>query len=294
MSASYMNYRVFNSRVELPEVGQGTWKYSGGPAPLRHGLDLGSTLIDTAESYGTEEVVGEAIRGLRHKVFLATKISPSHFRKRDVKSAAEASLRRLKTDYIDLYQLHWPNLIVPLEETMSAMEDLANDGKIRFIGVSNFLVRELRRAQAALSRHKIFSNQVRYSLIDRTIEGRLLDYCRKNQIAIIAFTPLGHGLDRLADMDPHGSLDRISQQCGKTRAQVALNWCLSKQGVVTIPKASTIERVAENCGASGWSLSAEQLRDLSSNIRFRRRGSLEMALRRTAKYISQRIGRDPA
>src|ERR1043165_623807 len=121
-----MNYRLFASQVELPEVGLGTWKYSGGPIPLRHGFDLGSILIDTAESYGTEEIVGEAIRGLRHKVFLATKISAFHFRRRDVKLAAEASLRRLKTDYIDLYQLHWPNLVVPLEETMSAMEDLAN------------------------------------------------------------------------------------------------------------------------------------------------------------------------
>jgi diketogulonate reductase-like aldo/keto reductase len=289
-----MNYRLFASGVELPEVGLGTWKYSGGRIPLRHGLDLGSILIDTAEAYGTEEVVGEAIRGVRHKVFLATKISPFHFRRRDVKLAAEASLRHLKTDYIDLYQLHWPNLIVPLEETMGAMEDLANEGKIRFIGVSNFLVHEMQRAQAALSRHRIFSNQVRYSLIDRTVEGKLLEYCEQNEIAVIAFTPLGHGLDRLAEMDPDGWLDRIGKQCGKTRAQVALNWCLSKKGVITIPKASTIDRVAENCGASGWSLSPEQLRELSANIRFRRRGSLEMALRRSARYILQRIGREPA
>ena len=289
-----MQYRSFAFQVQLPEVGLGTWKYVGGPRPLRHALELGATLIDTAESYDTEEIVGQAIQGIRHKAFLATKISPRHFRRRDVKTAAEASLRRLKTDYIDLYQLHWPNLIVPLEETMSAMEELADQGKIRLIGVSNFLVGELRRAQAALSRHRIFSNQVRYSLIDRTIEGRLLDYCQRNHIAVIAFTPLGHGLDHISRMDPSGVLERIAKQCGKTRAQVALNWCLAKEGVVTIPKASTIEHIAENCGASGWRLTAEQLQELSHGIRYQRRGTLEIALRRIARYVFQRIGREPA
>ena len=289
-----MQYRSFAFQVQLPEVGLGTWKYVGGPRPLRHALELGATLIDTAESYDTEEIVGQAIQGIRHKAFLATKISPRHFRRRDVKTAAEASLRRLKTDYIDLYQLHWPNLIVPLEETMSAMEELADQGKIRLIGVSNFLVGELRRAQAALSRHRIFSNQVRYSLIDRTIEGRLLDYCQRNHIAVIAFTPLGHGLDHISGMDPSGVLERIAKQCGKTRAQVALNWCLAKEGVVTIPKASTIEHIAENCGASGWRLTAEQLQELSHGIRYQRRGTLEIALRRIARYVFQRIGREPA
>ncbi len=289
-----MQYRSFAFQVQLPEVGLGTWKYVGGPRPLRHALELGATLIDTAESYDTEEIVGQAIQGIRHKAFIATKISPRHFRRRDVKTAAEASLRRLKTDYIDLYQLHWPNLIVPLEETMSAMEELADQGKIRLIGVSNFLVGELRRAQAVLSRHRIFSNQVRYSLIERTIEGRLLDYCQQNHIAVIAFTPLGHGLDQISRMDTTGVLERIAKQCGKTRAQVALNWCLAKEGVVTIPKASTIEHVAENCGASGWRLTAEQLQELSHGIRYQRRGTLEIALRRIARYVFQRIGREPA
>ena len=99
-----MQCRSFAFQVQLPEVGLGTWKYAGGTGPLRHAVELGATLIDTAESYDTEEIVGQAIQGIRHKVFLATKISPRHFRRRDVKTAAEASLRRLKTDYIDLYQ----------------------------------------------------------------------------------------------------------------------------------------------------------------------------------------------
>jgi len=290
-----MDYKQFSSkRVLLSEVGLGTWKYQGGVAPLRRAIELGRTLIDTAESYGTEEVVGEAIHGIRDKVFLATKISPHHFRRRDVHFAAEESLRRLRTDYIDLYQLHWPNLIVPLEETMSAMEELVEQGKVRFIGVSNFLVPELRRAQASLSRHTIFSNQVRYSLIDRTIEGTLLQYCQENQIAVIAFTPLGHGLEQISRMDPNHVLDQVAGETGKTRAQVALNWLIAKDGVVTIPKASTAERVTENCGASGWRLSLEQLKQLDRGIRFRQRSSMEIALRRTARYFFQRFGLEPA
>src|SRR5262249_61195443 len=103
------------------------------------------------------------------------------------------------------------------------------------------------RTQSFFSRYRIFVNRVLYSLMDRTIEGRLLDYCKQNHIAVIAFTPLGHGPDQISRMDPAGLLERIANQCGKTRAQVALNWCLAKKGVVTIPKASTIEHVAENC-----------------------------------------------
>ena len=290
-----MNRKALGAaRIELPEIGLGTWKYQGGAAPLRHGIDLGATLIDTAESYGTEEMVGEAIRGMRERVFLATKVSPHHFRRRDVHAAAEASLRRLGTDYLDLYQLHWPNLIVPLEETMGAMEDLVQQGKVRFIGVSNFLVRELRRAQAALSRVRIFSNQVRYSLIDRTIEGGLLRYCQEHQIAVIAFTPLGHGLAQIESRDPARVLDRVAVETGKTRAQVALNWCLAEDGVVAIPKASSIEHVTEDCGASGWRLSHEQWERLGKGIRYERRGRLEMTLRRTARYVYQRLGLEPA
>jgi len=286
-----VNHKVLSAaQRELPEIGLGTWRYEAGVAPLRRGIELGATLIDTAESYGTEEVVGEAIRGIRQKVFLATKVSPHHFRRRDVHAAAEASLRRLGTDYIDLYQLHWPNLIVPLEETMSAMEELVDSGKVRFIGVSNFLARELRRAQAALSRARIFSNQVRYSLIDRTITAGLLPYCQQNQIAVIAFSPLGHGLDQIGRRDPDHLLEQVAAQTGKTGAQVALNWCIAERGVVAIPKASTNEHVTENCGASGWRLSREQIELLGSRIRYHRRGNVEMALRRTARYCFQRFG----
>jgi diketogulonate reductase-like aldo/keto reductase len=290
-----VNSKVLGTdRIQLPEIGLGTWLYDGTASALRHGIELGAVLIDTAESYGTEELVGEAIRGVRQKVFLATKVSPHHFRRRDLHAAAEASLRRLGTDYLDLYQLHWPNLIVPLEETMGAMEDLVNQGKVRVIGVSNFLVRELRRAQAALSRARIFSNQVSYSLIDRTIGGGLLGYCQENDIAVIAFSPLAHGLSEIRRMDPTHALDEVSAATGRTPVQVALNWCIAEEGVIAIPKASSIEHVTEDCGASGWQLSAEHRRSLGTRIRYTRRGPLEMALRRTARYVYQRLGWEPA
>jgi diketogulonate reductase-like aldo/keto reductase len=202
-------------------------------------------------------------------------------------------LRRLSTDYIDLYQLHWPNLIVPLEETMSAMEELVEQGKIRYIGVSNFLTRDLRRAQAALSRHRIVSNQVRYSLIERTIEGGLLRYCQENQITVIAYSPLGMGLQNIACMDPDDSLGKVAAQVGKTRAQVALNWCLAKEGVIAIPKADSIDHVTENCGTSGWRLSPTQMRQLDQRVRYRKRSLFERALRRAARHALQRLRRDP-
>jgi diketogulonate reductase-like aldo/keto reductase len=152
--------------VALPEVALGTWQYHGGVEPLRVGIDLGANFIDTAESYGTEELVGQAIKGIRDKVFLATKVSPRNFRRPDVIRAAEQSLRRLNTDHIDLYQLHWPNYTVSIAETMAAMEELVETGKVRFIGVSNFSAREIAKAQATLLKNWIVSNKVRYNTMD--------------------------------------------------------------------------------------------------------------------------------
>ncbi|MGQ9655824.1 MAG: aldo/keto reductase, partial [Thermodesulfobacteriota bacterium] len=120
--------------VMLPEIGLGTWMYRGETEPIRRAVELGATHIDTAESYGTEDAVGEAIEGIRDRVFVATKVSPSHFRHDDLVRAAENSLRRLRTDHIDLYQLHWPSAEVPIAETMGAMEELVDAGKVRFIG----------------------------------------------------------------------------------------------------------------------------------------------------------------
>src|SRR5947209_17465883 len=166
-----MNYKELGrTGVSLPEIGLGTWEYTGGVAPLRRGMDLGAVLIDTAEAYRTEEIVGLAISDVRDKVFIATKVWPTHFRYRDLLQAADNSLQRLRTDHIDLYQLHWPNAAVPIDETMAAMQILVDVGKVRFIGVCNFSVHDLKNAQACLTKHRIVSTQVRYSLVARRIE----------------------------------------------------------------------------------------------------------------------------
>jgi len=283
--------KLGRSDVRLPAIGFGTWNFTGGVEPLRTAINHGASLIDTAEIYGTEKVVGEAIRCSRHLVFLATKVAPRNFRRRDVWAAAERSLRQLGTDYIDLYQLHWPNDTVPIGETMAAMEELVDSGKVRFIGVSNFSVRELEKARHALTRHKIVSNQVRYNLIDRTIELGLLQYCQKHEITVIAYSPLGSGLRQIKDCDPENVLDRIAASSGQSEAQVALNWLIRQDHVIAIPKADRVAHAIENCTASGWRLSQEDYGLLSSKIRCRRRGTLPSALRRRVRQVYQLFGR---
>jgi len=280
-----------NTGVMLPELALGTWQYRGGVEPLLAGIELGASLVDTAESYGTEEVVGQAIHGIRDKVFLATKASPRHFRRSDLIQAAEQSLKRLNTDYIDLYQLHWPNYSVPIGETMGAMEELVKAGKIRFIGVSNFSAKEIDGAQRCLSGSRIVSNQVRYSLVDRTIEDGLLQYCEAKKITVLAFSPLDTALENLSNFDQDDVLGTVAGEIGKTRAQVALNWCLCRRPVIAIFKSDRVEHVRENCGASGWRLLPDHLEDLS-HVAFRRRGPVARCARRLARGILQRLGRN--
>ena len=276
-----MNHKLLGqTAIQLPEIGLGTWNYFAGSEPLRAGLEAGALFIDTAEAYGSEPVIGDAIRGLRERVFLATKVSRDHLRRAEVIAAAEQSLRRLRTDWIDLYQIHEPNPEIPLEETLEAMEELVDAGKVRFIGVSNFSVLELEQARQAMRKHPIVSNQVRYNLVDRTIEGGLLAYCQTNHITVIAYSPLARELQRLYDCDPHGVLAEVAREAGKTPPQVALNWCVYHNGVVAIPKSNSIAHIRENCGASGWRLSASQFRWLDEAILFRRKTRLDSLVRR--------------
>jgi diketogulonate reductase-like aldo/keto reductase len=280
-----------STRTTIPAIGFGTWRYTGGVGPLRAAMDQGACLIDTAEIYGTEEVVGQAIQGRREQVFLATKVAPRNFRRRDLIAAADRSLSLLGTDHIDLYQLHWPNYAVPLQETMAAMEQLVDSGKVRFIGVSNFSVRYLKMAQAALSKYRIVSNQVRYSLIDRTVERNLLSYCEKNEITVIAFSPLGKSFPEMQAADSAGVLRSVCRETGKTEAQVALNWLVAKQNVVAIPKASTPAHAIEDYNASGWRLPPDKYRLLETKIPCHRRGSLVSTLAFCKRYVAQRLGR---
>lgn len=277
--------------VSIPEVGMGTWNYHAGVSPLRDGLDAGALFIDTAESYGTEMVVGQAVAGLRDRVFIATKVSPEHFRFDSVLKAADGSLKRLGTDWIDLYQLHWPNDTVPIGETIAAMEELVTAGKVRFIGVSNFSVGQLQRARDATRKYPIVSNQIFYNIGDRTIEGDLLKYCQANEITIIAYSPLSRDFRSLLERDPDEALAEVAGMTGRTIAQVAINWCLCKEGVVAIPKGNSSAHIIENCGASGWRLTDEQLLFLDQNVRWRRRGRMEAFLRNALpRPIKQAVG----
>jgi diketogulonate reductase-like aldo/keto reductase len=270
------------SGVEIPVLGLGTWGIGGFGSrllggedadvqALRLGLDLGMRFIDTAEMYAnghSEEVVAKAVKSEREKVFIATKVSPEHLSYDGVLNSCNASLRRLETKYVDLYQVHWPNTRIPISETMKAMEHLVEQGKVRYVGVSNFSVEQTREAQEALSKNSLVSNQVEYSLVNRSIEDYLLPYCAKERITVIAYSPIARG--HIAQGGRSGQwrmLDQVSAKYNKTRAQVALNWLLAKTPVVAIPKAASLEHVRENGGAAGWRLSEEDQKALSEAFR---------------------------
>ena len=170
------------------------------------------------------------------------------------------------------------------------MEELVAAGKIRFIGVSNFSVKELQRAQACLAKNRIVSNQVRYSLIERTIEDGLLQYCEAEEISVLAYSPLGNQFQNIRLFDHKDLLGKVARETEKTRAQVALNWCAAHSPVNPIFKANRVENVRENCGASGWRLSAEQMETLR-DVPFLRRGPIEQFGWRMARRVAQRLGR---
>jgi diketogulonate reductase-like aldo/keto reductase len=282
-----MEYREFGwTGVKVSSVGMGTYfdplyiavallfRHQVGRdakiAALKKGLELGMNLIDTAEIYQTEDIVGEAIEGCeRDDLFIATKVFGIHLRFNNVLKAAENSLKRLKCSYIDLYQIHWPNRRVPIEETMKAMEKLVDDGKVRYVGVSNFSLEQMRRAEEALSKNRLASNQIEYSLMSRGIEKDLLPYCEKKGIVVLPYRPIAHGALANPNEKLRVVMDKISQRHGgKTPAQIALNWLMSKSSVVfPIPRASRPERVIENAGSLAWSLDAEDMRELEQAAR---------------------------
>lgn len=259
-----MNYKkLADTDLEMPEIGLGTWNYRGGVEPLRAGIEQGANLIDTAEGYYTEDVVGEAVKGIREDVIIATKVSGRNLAYDSVLRSCEQSLQQLQTDYIDLYQIHWPNDSYPIKDTMRAMQKLVDEGMVHYVGVSNFDVYEMKEAQFYFPNYKIVSNQVRYNLNDRDIEDNLLPYCIENNITILAYTPLSSGslckTEGLLKSKKYKVLKEISDEVNKTPGQVALNWCNSHENVVSIPKSNSVERTLENCGASGWKLSRKQL-----------------------------------
>ncbi|KJV49515.1 hypothetical protein VH86_05380 [Pantoea sp. BL1] len=258
----------FREEPALPAIGQGTW-YMGENAALRRqevsalqaGLDLGLQLIDTAEMYaegGAEEVVGEALRGRRHQAWLVSKVYPWNAGEVDAIEACERSLKRLETDYLDLYLLHWRGN-VPLEETIHAMETLQQQGKIRHWGVSNFDTDDLQELWSEPGGENCSTNQVLYHLASRGIEYDLLAACQQRDMTIMAYCPLAQAgrLRQSLFEDPH--LHQIAQHKGISVAQLLLAWAIRRPGVIAIPKASSQQHVAENAAALDLHLSVEEL-----------------------------------
>ena len=237
----------------MPVLGQGTWKLRGKEAveTLRKGLDLGLTHIDTAEMYGTEEMVAEAIAGRRDEVFLVSKVLPSNASRKGTVRACEESLSRLRTDRLDCYLLHWPGSH-PLEDTIAAFEELREAGKIRSYGVSNFDEDLVAEAARIAGKGRIACNQVLYNLAERHIEAKVLPRCRELGIALVAYSPF----DGLPE---GGELEKVAEELGATPRQVALAFLIRLPDTFAIPKASTVEHMRENAGAAKVKLSAKQI-----------------------------------
>src|SRR3954470_20193293 len=247
----------------VPAFGQGTWhmgddrrRAAEEMAALKLGIDLGMTLIDTAEMYGSgaaEEVVAEAAKGLRDRLFIVSKVLPHNASQKGVVEACERSLKRLKTDRIDLYLLHWRGS-VPLAETLEAFRRLQRDGKIRHHGVSNFDLDDMQEWLGLAGGDSVAANQILYNLSRRGPEWELTPWCRERRIAIMAYTPLGQGR-----MLQHKALAEIAARHGATAAQVALAWLLKQDGTMVIPKATRPEHVRENRGALDLRLTADDV-----------------------------------
>ncbi len=255
--------------ITLARIGQGTWdipesgvRMEAATRALQVGVELGMTHIDSAEMYGNgraEEIVGKAVAGIpRESLFITTKVLPSNASYEGTLKACERSLRRLRMEYLDLYLLHWPGPH-PLEETMRALEQLVRDGKTRYIGVSNFDVDDLRKAQRCLNDVPLSCNQVLYHLQERAIEVRLIPYCRQHEIAVVGYTPFGRGRFPWASSRAGATLTEIAQRYDKTPRQVLLNFLTRLPGVTSIPKAARVEHVRENAGAAGWDLDVQDV-----------------------------------
>ncbi len=237
----------------VPAYGQGTWhmgedrrRAADEEAALKLGIELGVTLIDTAEMYGNgvaEEIVGRATAGLRNRLFIVSKVLPYNASQKGVIDACERSLKRLKTDRIDLYLLHWRGS-VPLPETIAGFARLQKDGKIRHHGVSNFNTEDMQEWVGLAGGEAVAANQILYNLGRRGPEWELIPWCRERAVAIMAYTPLEQGR-----MLTNRALKEVASRHGRSAAQVALAWLLRQDGMIVIPKATQPEHVRDNRAA---------------------------------------------
>ncbi|MCS7312252.1 MAG: aldo/keto reductase [Acidobacteria bacterium] len=248
--------------VQLPVLALGTWNFRDAArmgATIRAAVDLGVFHIDTAEMYpGAEEVIGTAVRDIRDRVFITSKVHPRHATYRGTLEACERSLRRLRTSYLDLYLLHWLERDTPLEETLRAFQTLLEQGKVRFVGVSNLDVSDLRRAQALFRPHALVNDQVEYNLTNRRIERDLIPYCREAGLTVSGYSPFWEG--RIPRRRPEWRvLQDIATRYGRTPYQVILNFLARQRDVILIFKTESVEHLRENVAALDFVLAPEDV-----------------------------------
>jgi diketogulonate reductase-like aldo/keto reductase len=279
-----MTQRPFGpTGADVPVIGQGSWYLERAPraagvAALRRGLDLGLRHIDTAELYGSgaaEEIVGEAIAGRRDEIFLVSKVMPSNASRTGTIAACEASLKRLKTDRLDCYLLHWRGRYA-LEDTIAAFAALAAEGKIRFWGLSNFDQLHLEAAERIAGAGSIACNQVLYHLGERGIEHQVIPWCEAHGVAVVGYSPFGSG-DFPGPRTQGGKvLAAIAEAHGATARQVALGFLTRRSALFAIPKAVAIPHVEENAGAAGLTLTEAEIADIDRAFPLGRHAGLAM------------------
>ncbi|WPP41636.1 aldo/keto reductase [Paenibacillus hunanensis] len=255
----------------LPAIGQGTWNMGDDAsrrteeiAALQAGIDAGMTLIDTAEMYGegrSEELIGEAIRGRRDEVFLVSKVYPHHAGGKKLVQSCEQSLKRLGTDHLDLYLLHWRGRI-PLQDTVEGMQRLIEDGKIRRWGVSNLDVDDMNELMRIEGAEQCAVNQVLYHLGSRGIEYDLLPWQQEHRMPVMAYSPLAQAGSLRRELIQHPIVQQIADEQDAEPFQIMLSWCIRSGSVMAIPKASTVEHARSNAESANIKLSEQQLRQL--------------------------------
>ena len=261
--------------VRIPKIGFGMWRIGGDSyadpdldprsmTALRTALEVGYTHFDTAEAYAnghSEELLARAMHETgteRETLFITTKISPEHLQPGQVLRSCENSLRRLDTDYVDLYLIHWPRVGMRLEETFRALNKLVRDSKVKHLGVSNFNLKLLKEAQS-VSETPIFTNQVPYRIPDRTyVQNGVLEYCQKNDILLTAYSPV-----KFRNLPVNQTLREIAEAHSATPFQIALAWLVAQPHVITIPMSFNPQHIKENFEAADIELSAEEFRALN-------------------------------
>ena len=299
--------RLGKTKKEISQIGLGTWQFGtkgwgfgtdfdkkGAISIVHKALDLGINLIDTAEAYGggkSEMIIGEALEGYeREKIVIVSKFLPATIRPSAVKRSLVKSLKRLKTDYLDIYLIHWPNPLLPLGRTLRYMEEMVDEGVIRHIGISNFGLNRFQKAQSKMKSHRIEVSQMNYSMAKSKVRRKFLPYAQENEITIMAYSPLAQGfltgkynpknfpkgirrtnsIFRKKNFERAGPLfkllDSISEEHKVMKSQIALNWLIQDKAVVAIPGAKNLQQLESNVQAGDFHLTSENLSQLSNVI----------------------------